>query len=298
MDLAVIIPYYLGADYIEKCLISMYNDIIPSDLKVIIVNNSQSDLSDILHEYETNITVVTPQSNIGFGRACNLGVFVAILQGAENFIILNQDSYWTKGNFMAFTESLRASKMSILFPMLHEYESMNKSSFIQDHYIPKDIEILKGSVEVIDIENYPGTCVGFHKELYEKLGLFDPIFFFYAEDYDLCQRSKGTYKLNLYPNIQLNHMSGLVDKVVLKESVRDTKYKAAQFLKQVRYQSPYNAFRSFVSSCKSMVFKPQLLFLYLRITLINIYKAKYGIVNIKSRIDRMVQRDFKNSTIS
>lgn len=299
MDLAVVIPYYYGYKYLEKCLLSMFNEEVPFTYRVFIINNSGCDLRNYSNEYPNKILIVVPKENIGFGRACNLGVHIACNEGISNYLILNQDSYWAKGSFCAFVENIITNKNCLLFPMIYDYDSVFKSDLIVNNYLANlDLDKIDKQ-DKVELNNFPGTCMGFNQDLVDQIGLFDPVFYFYAEDYDLCQRAlKSNIRLIILPKICLHHMSGLKDKIVLEESIRETRYKVAQVLKKLRYSTVYNVIRYFISSSKSLIKTPKLFYMFLSSIFFNFYFAKFGSKAIKTRISRQVNDDLLNSIIS
>ena len=86
-----IIVTYNGAPWIERCL----HDLFESDLEteVIVVDNASSDNTlELLHSFE-NIHLVKNIENVGFGQANNVGIDLAMKQGADFIFLLNQDAY-------------------------------------------------------------------------------------------------------------------------------------------------------------------------------------------------------------
>lgn len=73
--LSIVIPIYKVEQYIEKCLNSIYGQIIDLPVEVVLVNDGTPDKSmDIAQKFVNNSTVVVEQENQGLSAARNNGM--------------------------------------------------------------------------------------------------------------------------------------------------------------------------------------------------------------------------------
>jgi GT2 family glycosyltransferase len=59
--------------------------------------------------------------------------------------------------------------------------------------------------QIMDVPNLSGCFMFMRTEVLKKVGLFDPRFFMYLEDTDLCRRIGMHYRTVYYPEVQIVH---------------------------------------------------------------------------------------------
>jgi N-acetylglucosaminyl-diphospho-decaprenol L-rhamnosyltransferase len=132
--------------------------------------------------------LVTPSANEGFGKAVNLGVDRAMLGGCDVYVIVNPDVEIAPSTVVELTDRVRADPMTMRSPRL---------------LLPSGAVWFAGGQ--IDLETglttsrpddrqcgrqrwLSGACLAVHRDLWQRLGGFDPEYFLYWEDVDLSQR--------------------------------------------------------------------------------------------------------------
>jgi GT2 family glycosyltransferase len=188
----IILVTYNGEKWIRECLRSLI-DTINVNTKVIIIDNASSDMTkETISEEFNQITVKSLQLNQGYGVACNIGIEYAYKEGAEFVIVLNQDVIlepkWLEPLISA---SKKCSKIGVLSPFQIKYDSdeENISQKIimkeQIFKLPDDIHL---DPEIYPVRSVVGACLCFPRKTLEKVGGFDPGYFMYGEETDLCER--------------------------------------------------------------------------------------------------------------
>ena len=96
VKLYIVIVTYNGAEWIRKCLGSVYDSDIKA-IPIIIDNNSSDETLRIIRAEYPQTEIVETHANLGFGKANNIGIKMAMDRGADYIYLLNQDA-WVDGN--------------------------------------------------------------------------------------------------------------------------------------------------------------------------------------------------------
>lgn len=199
--------------------------------QVIVIDNSQSEIeaqSLRCHLPQQAELYISPE-NIGFGKACNLGYLHA---KHDMIMLLNPDAFVLKGcieeleNFLVNTPQAGAvspmtfwdaNKNWILSPALFQSPLTEFLSAVSSRWT------WLGQLVSIKNRKWALKCCFSNKPVRQKMlsgglvllsrtaisaagGLFDPVFFMYYEDSDLCQRmTRSGFNLFLLPSAHAVH---------------------------------------------------------------------------------------------
>ncbi len=211
---AVIVTYN-GSDWIDRCLDSVRDE--GGVAEVIIVDNaSTDDTVQRANQYGSFVRVVQLQRNMGFGRANNVGMQLALDDGAEYVCLLNQDIIVYPGVVALLVESL---KKNLEFAMVGTLQIMFADDRIDPPFregcIPAefwDDLVLRTPKELYDVKFMPAAAVVVRRADLFLIGGFDPLFFMYAEDADFCDRlRRAGRKVGLVPQARVRHWHGLIN---------------------------------------------------------------------------------------
>ena len=185
-DITIIIVSYKS----EKLIIQ--NLEIIKKFPTIIINNSMSDEFNTLINDFKNIELIKPDSNLGYGKANNLGVnksktpYVLI---ANPDILLNEQLINTLySTFLNYDDDI-----GVVGPALYDSNMKRRTNGSISH-----VKKIRGSKLSSSINNIPegnmccdflvGCCLFMKRDFFIELGGFDKDFFMYFEDNDLCDR--------------------------------------------------------------------------------------------------------------
>ena len=103
-----IIVTYNGMQWIEKCISSIMQSSIQSDI-IAIDNKSTDGIPDYIAEKHKRVHLIRSEKNPGFAKANNIGIRYAYDLGADYVFLLNQDA-WVENETIAsliktFTEN-------------------------------------------------------------------------------------------------------------------------------------------------------------------------------------------------
>ncbi len=141
------------------------------DHPVIIIDNGGTlTLDDV-----GKATLLSQTKNIGYGAAANIGIHHASGLGSDWFVILNQDTAFTKESVRAFCTSLKKLPPSIAGPFGAGLDTSRWTTILpSDH-----------------TDYITGSCLAIHEKVVGKIGYFYEPYFLYYEDVDYCVRVKA-----------------------------------------------------------------------------------------------------------
>lgn len=191
--ITIIVVSYNSAKTIGLCLDAIFNQTLTSDqVDIIIVDNDSTDETcQIIHEHRLPLTLINLEKNIGFGQANN----VALAQVNTPFVALvNPDCElypdWLC-NMLDFMQS--DTKVAIAGSKLFFSDGIHLQH-VGGNVHANGITSHKGDGER-DIRQYEsaqycdyvtGVAICCCREVIEEAGYFDPQYFLYYEETDLC----------------------------------------------------------------------------------------------------------------
>jgi len=202
MRLSVIIVHYNTQELTLRCIDSL-KQVIDFEYEIIVVDNASSDNAKaVLLEKHPDLIWITNEKNEGFGRANNLGAQKA--QG-KHLLLLNSDMFVPAGVIEECLEVIEQDEnIGVLGPKLtNEDGSFQKSTYYdsatqkelwkQNLILDKFVTFKEDSLDAV-----MGSFLLISKELFDKVEGFDPDFFMYCEEIDLCLKVKKQGKLIYY----------------------------------------------------------------------------------------------------
>ena len=188
-----------------------------SNSKVILIDNSEDmNIFKILkHKLRTysNITFIKNKDNLGFAKAVNQGIKVALRERTDYILLLNDDAYLERNCINYLIDALEKDKKALLAgPTIFYHKDRNMiwhtggyfRKLLGSVYIPYKNKKLPFSyfktLAPKEVDFLTGCVLLIKKEAIEKVGIFDEQLFFYGEDLDYSLRvRKMGYKLIWVP---------------------------------------------------------------------------------------------------
>ncbi|WP_161887646.1 glycosyltransferase family 2 protein [Pontibacter russatus] len=281
----VIVVLYNGAKWIGKCFDSLRNSTIP--VKIIAIDNCSKDNSvNLVKINYPEIRLIEAGENLGFGRANNIGLAIAIEEGADYVFLLNQDAYIQEDTIEKLIYIAQKNKNLGIISPIHLDGSWNKLDYNFSTYLDpnKTPSIISDALTFKVSEYYLTTYVNaaawlITKECILKVGGFDPIFPHYGEDDDYLQRTiiKG-YKIALTPSAFIAHdrihqPNSLITKNFKRKLIHNT-----LILKDLRYQYKSNI-NAFIINQVTDIFK-KILFRQFRLALFILRTFMLSLLNL------------------
>jgi GT2 family glycosyltransferase len=190
MIISIVVLNYNGSKYLRKLLDSIIESNVDysCEKEIIVIDNASTDNSfEILKEYEkkSKVTIVLNKSNVGYGRAMNLGFKLA---KGEYVAFLNNDLYCHRDWLLHLIKAFKCCpKVAVLQPLILDYDA----SKIQSQGLYCDIfGSFKNNEFNSNVILAPfGAAFIVKREFFKKIGGFDPDYFMYGEEIDLGLRT-------------------------------------------------------------------------------------------------------------
>lgn len=247
IDLSIIIVNWNSKDYVEKCIASISANTLGIQYEIIVVDSASFDgCGDMLQRLYPEVRFTQSERNIGFGQANNLGVkhtrgrvllflnpdtevrgdAVARLYacvrdlpraGIVGCRLLNSDGSLQRRCVQPFptilNQVLNAEILLRWFPKISLW--MSAATF-------------KDAVSPVVVEVVSGACMMIKREVFDDIGEFSSDYFMYAEDVDLCYKTRAAGLINYHvPEVEIvHHGSGSTEQehsrfssVMMRESI-------------------------------------------------------------------------------
>lgn len=201
--IAVVIVTFNGGIWIRKNLNSLLNSNYPID--IIVVDNASTDETiTIIKEFKA-IELIQNKSNLGFGKANNIGIDLALKKGTDAIFLLNQDTWIYENTISNLAEVLfENSNLGIVSPLHYAADEITFDENFNTYYHRFEKEEDSESLRIVPFVNAAAWLVS--KECFTKTGFFDPIFNHYGEDRNFCERvNYHGFKIGVVKNAVIYH---------------------------------------------------------------------------------------------
>lgn len=215
---SVIILAWNHKDVTVECLNSVLNLLYKPSSIIVVDNHSSDNTSDLIRSQFPSVAVVVSDENRGFSDGINQGIVYALAHGAEQLLILNNDTILPP-NFLDHlvwaSEQDENQNVGIFIPKICYWDDPGRiwAAGARWRKFPPLVTMI--GFKSIDSPKYnhrrevelaTGCAMLIRRQVLEQTGLFDPIFFMYYEDYDFCQRVRAqNYKILYVPDACLWH---------------------------------------------------------------------------------------------
>lgn len=227
-DVSIVIVSFNTRDVLRECLQSVERESAGLRMEVLVVDNNSSDGSpEMIAREFPQVRLFRSEVNLGFASANN--VALEVVRGRYP-ILLNSDAF------------LRPGALSIAVRHMDEHPEVGLAGARlvgrDDSWQPSarmfpslrmDLIVMTGlaakfprsrffgsfdrtwadPMEPCECDWVPGAFSIIRAETLKKAGLFDPAFFLYSEEVDLCRRiRKAGYKIMYWPDVVVTHIGG------------------------------------------------------------------------------------------
>lgn len=221
MDVAIQIINYNTLPYLTWCTADVIRDLCQCDLdyEINILDNASNDnLSDFRRQHANNrVRVFSSEKNLGFGAGHN---FLSNHTDAPFLLILNPDVRLIQSQSISglYHAVRKASDIKVVGPILVTEEGeVQEWDHGELNGVLARIALDAGSsywVErrtSVDVAWVSGACLMVEKAAFQLVDGFDPKFFLYKEEEDLCWRlRKCGFRIRYEPNIKVMHHGSVV----------------------------------------------------------------------------------------
>jgi GT2 family glycosyltransferase len=207
----IIVINYNGVEYLKTCLSSIEKQTYPNYKTIVIDNASTDNSEEYIIEYFPKITFIQAGRNLGFAEGNNIAIKLALDQKADYVFLVNNDTEFEIDLVEKLIKTAESDdSIGIVGPAV--FDLKNKKS-LQEMGMAIDkfgyALALKNLSDKDCVFFVSGCAIMIKSELISRMGLFDESYFMFAEDLDLCWRSRlGGYKIVVNENARIYHASG------------------------------------------------------------------------------------------
>ncbi len=227
MKLSVTLVNYNQKYFPRMCIESLKKSKTDFEFEIVAVDNNSKDESVEYLEQESEkgtIKFIKSPENLGYGRGHNLG---ADNSSGEYILIMNVDITVEKDTLQRLVDYMEQHKeIGILGPKLIYHNSDVQASCRRDmsfmdlaikrlplRHIPPFKKRCERFLmqdfdhqQIQDVDLLVGAFFLMPRAVFDEVGGFDPRYFLFMEDFDLCKkvRQKG-YKVVYYPEVEAVH---------------------------------------------------------------------------------------------
>jgi GT2 family glycosyltransferase len=227
-DLSIILVSFNTREVLRESLQSIEREIRDIRIETFVVDNNSHDGSVEMVEAEfPTVRICRSSVNLGFGAANNVALEIA--QG-RYIVLLNSDAFLCSdalhlsiqhmdahpevglggGRLVGRDMSLQPSAR--MFPsILNDFLVMTglAHKFSKSRFFGRFDRTWADPMEPAEVDWVPGAYSIIRTKALKDVGFFDPDFFLYSEEVDLCLRiKKAGYKIMYWPDILVIHVGG------------------------------------------------------------------------------------------
>jgi GT2 family glycosyltransferase len=224
MKISILIVNWNSKDYLRECLLSIFRTCSHLSPQVVVVDGGSFDgCQEMLSADFPEVEFVQSPDNIGFGRSNNLG-FDRV--AGEALLLLNPDTELHPGAIEVLLEDLQhrhdvgaigarllntdgSLQHSAVHPLPTPWNAAMDSAWLRRRWWHATERKHNNCAQSFEVEAISGACIMMRSRLFRELGGFDPRYFMYAEDMDLCFRiHKSGLKILHAPRAFVTHHGG------------------------------------------------------------------------------------------
>jgi GT2 family glycosyltransferase len=227
-DISLIIVSFNTRDVLRESLQSVEREIGDLRVEIFVVDNNSRDGSVEMIEAEfPQVRVLRSEVNLGFGAANN--VALALAQG-RYIVLLNSDAFLCPDSLRLSVQhmddqpgvGLAGGRLvgrdfswqpsARMFPsIVSDFLVLTglAAKFPKSRFFGYFDRTWANPLQAAEVDWVPGAYSIIRTEALRKVGFFDPDFFLYSEEVDLCRRiQRAGYKILYWPDIVVIHIGG------------------------------------------------------------------------------------------
>ncbi len=227
-ELSIIVVSYNTREVLRHCLQSVMEESKNFTAEIIVVDNASTDGSpEMIRAEFPEVLLLRSEVNLGFGAANNLALESA---RGRYFVLLNSDAFFTSGALgLAIRHMDETPDCGLGGARLVGRDGSAQPSSRCFHTVLNDALVLSGLASRYPKSRFfgrfdrtwadpnlpacvdwvPGAFCIVRPEALRRVGLFDPAFFLYYEEVDLCLRLKRAgFAVWSWPDVVIVHIGG------------------------------------------------------------------------------------------
>ena len=177
MKVLVIIVSYNFEQWMERCLGSLRLSELPVDV-LVIDNDSKDRTTELIRAQYPEVRLIENKKNLGFGRANNLGMQIALEEGYDFAFLMNQDA-WIDPNTIGtlVSISLKYPEYGILSPVHLTGKGDKPDPGFGDYAGIQTLKELSKSNEILPLPFINAAFWMIPIAVLKQVGGFSPLFY-------------------------------------------------------------------------------------------------------------------------
>lgn len=213
---AVVLAWNQLAETLE-CLESLSHSTYPN-LRLLLVDNGSSDgTAEQVTEQYPAVEICRLDPNVGIARGYNRGIEVALQRGADYVMVMNNDTVADAEMVSCLLQAFhdRPATGMAMPKIYHFYGDQRRLWYAGARWrsFPPSIKTIgmdqpdgPAFEHYFTVEYAPSCCLLMPRQALEKVGSFDPAYYFYFDDWDLSARFRAAgYEILFVPRAHLWH---------------------------------------------------------------------------------------------
>lgn len=229
IDLSIIIVNYNVKDLLRRCLSSIFGFQKDVNFEVMVIdNNSEDQSTKMVSEKFPQVKLLENKRNLGFSAACNQGIRKS---RGRYILLLNPDTEFVSGGITEMIKFMDShTRVGICGPQMIDSQgkihfscrsfpsyltAVSSGQSILNRLFPRNPLSRKYLLKDQDqsqkreVDWVSGSCLLTKREVFEKIGPLDELFFMYVEDVDFCYRAKNAgFWVHYFPEVAVIHHIG------------------------------------------------------------------------------------------
>jgi GT2 family glycosyltransferase len=222
MITASIVSYQSPKEDLQTAITCVANSVVDS---IYIIDNTPNDnMREFVQGLSEKIVYIQGHGNVGYGAGHNIAIRMAMKTNAQYHMVMNPDLQFAPevidriSGFMDSDVSIAQVMPKVLSPN-GDIQYLCKLiptpiDVIFKRFLPKrfyERTAIRYQLKFADYDkqmNVPclsGCFMFFRISALETVGLFDEVFFMYAEDFDITRRMHKMFKTMYYPEVSIIH---------------------------------------------------------------------------------------------
>jgi GT2 family glycosyltransferase len=194
-QVGIVVLNWNGADDTIACMKSLRGSTIPAHL-IVVDNGSVDGSAQLVRATGLADDVIETGKNLGYAAGNNAGLRLALEKGFETVIVMNNDTLVEPDAIEALCRALPRGELRAVSPTI-DYVDRRRgvwfSGGVIDRGWPRHLQPGEAS-SALPLRASPcltGCCIAARREVWERVGLFDPAYFLIFEDSDWCARARA-----------------------------------------------------------------------------------------------------------
>jgi GT2 family glycosyltransferase len=241
--LSALIVNFNSGPHLTRCLRSLAEEASGLDWEAIVVDNASTDPGGRPPVDLNGATLISNPENVGFAAAANQAV--ASSRGSL-LLFLNPDSWLTAGALSTLIAELdRRPDAAVVGPAIFDPDGsvqgsargdptmftglFGRSTWLSTRWprspmTRRNVRVYEPLAEgetSVDVDWLSGACMLVRREPFDSVNGFDPQYFLYWEDADLCRRLRAAgWSIRYVPGARAIHQVGQSSRTVPRAAIR------------------------------------------------------------------------------